>query len=342
MTLPLPETPPTTDHKIPRPLRSLARGFSALVLIAALMPVLGAGALFAPGPSDEGKTVIIAHGATASDIAAQLAQENAVYLPSLFRVVARLVASGSLKAGEYALPARASAVDIAVMMREGRSVVRMFTVAEGLTSDEIVRLLNDDPVLTGAISATPAEGSLLPETYRYTYSDSRLSLIARMQKAMQEKINEIWASRESGLPLKSEKEAVTLASIVEKETGKPEERPRIAGVFYNRLRQNMRLQSDPTVIYAITKGKETLDRALTHDDLSYQSPLNTYANDGIPPQPICNPGRAALEAVTHPEHNNFLYFVADGSGGHAFAADLTTHNENINRWHHATEKAAQP
>jgi UPF0755 protein len=165
-------------------------------------------------------------------------------------------------------------------------------------------------------------------------------MIVRMQKAMQEKINELWASRETGLPLKSVGEAVILASIVEKETGKPDERPRIAGVFYNRLRQNMRLQSDPTVIYALTKGKKTLDRALTHEDLSFASPINTYTSDGIPPQPICNPGRAALEAVLHPEHHGFYYFVADGSGGHVFAVDLATHNQNINKWHRALENPA--
>jgi UPF0755 protein len=320
----------------------LARGLSALIVIAVLMSMLGVAALFAPGPLGEGKTVIIARGANAVEIGAQLSQDKAVYLPGLFHIAARLTANGTLKAGEYALPAHASAVEIATMIHEGRSVVRLFTAAEGLTSGEIAQLLNDDPFLTGNIAAIPAEGSLLPETYRYTYGDSRSEIIARMQKAMQEKINEIWANRESGLPLTSAREAVVLASIVEKETGKPEERPRIAGVFYNRLRLNMRLQSDPTVIYALTKGVKSLDRALTHDDLSTPSPFNTYASDGLPPQPICNPGRAALEAAVHPEHNNFLYFVADGSGGHAFAADLATQNQNINRWHQILENAEHP
>lgn len=312
-----------------------------MLLAAILAPMLGGAALFIPGPLTQGKTVIIAHGENAAEISAQLAQEKTVYLSLLFRAAARLIASNSLKAGEYAIPARATPVEIAQMMHEGRSVVRLFTVAEGLTSAEVVRLLNADPVLTGTIEAAPPEGSLLPETYRYIYGDSRTGIVTRMQKAMQDKINEIWASRENGLPLKSVKEAVTLASIVEKETGKSEERPRIAGVFYNRLRQNMRLQSDPTVIYALTKGAVVLDRPLTHEDLSFPSPINTYASDGLPPQPICNPGRAALQAATHPEHNAFFYFVANGTdGGHAFAADLATHNENINRWHKAVEKAA--
>ncbi|MDR3423558.1 MAG: endolytic transglycosylase MltG [Alphaproteobacteria bacterium] len=344
MPLPPPQPPPEPPAKesFAPPLRylhCLAWAASALFLIALAAPFLGMAALFAPGPLTQQKTVIVAHGTTAADIAAQLEKQNAVYLAPLFHVAARLLANDSLKAGEYALPARASPADIATMMHEGRSVVRLFTAAEGLTSSEIAQLLNDDPALTGTIAATPAEGSLLPETYRYSYGDSRAGIITRMQKAMREKINEIWASRESGLPIKSPQEAVVLASIVEKETSKPTERARIAGVFYNRLRLNMRLQSDPTVIYAITQGKQTLDRPLTHDDLAVASPLNTYASDGIPPQPICNPGRASLQAVTHPEHNDFLYFVADGTGGHAFAPDLATQNANINRWHQAQKKA---
>jgi UPF0755 protein len=323
-------------------LHRLARLLSALILTAVLAPMLTIGALFVPGPLTQAKTIIVPHGANAAAIGAQLAQEGDIYLAPLFRLAARLVASGSLKAGEYALPAGASAIDIALMMHEGKSVVRLFTVAEGLTSAEIVHLLNLDPVLTGNVDVMPAEGSLLPETYRYSYGDNRAALIVRMQKAMQDKLNDIWAAREPGLPLQSPHQAVILASIVEKETGKTEERPRIAGAFYNRLHDNMRLQSDPTVIYAITRGQGTLDRALTHDDLAVASPINTYASDGLPPQPICNPGAASLQAVTHPEHNNFLYFVADGSGGHAFSADLAGQNQNINKWHDALEHPAAP
>jgi UPF0755 protein len=203
-----------------------------------------------------------------------------------------------------------------------------------------VRLVNLDPVLNGTLDTLPAEGTLLPETYRYSYGDTRTALLGRMQKAMQDKLAEVWAGRDPDVPLKTPLEAVTLASIVEKETGKAEERPRIAGVFYNRLHENMRLQSDPTVIYALTLGKQPLDRPLTHDDLSFASPLNTYVSDGLPPQPICNPGSAALEAVAHPEHHHYLYFVADGTGGHAFAADLATQDQNINDWHQVLENSA--
>ena len=345
MSFPLPETPPTLVQKSPSflgssRLRLAAWAASALLMAVLLVPALGGAALCVPGPLSQEKTIIVAHGATAAEIGAQLAQENAIHLAPLFRLAARLVAKGSLKAGEYALPAHISAIEIAHMIHEGRSVVRLFTVAEGLTSSEIAQSLGEDPTLTGTIDAPPPEGSLLPETYRYSYGDSRAGIIARMQKAMQEKINEIWANRQADLSIRSPEEAVILASIVEKETGKPEERPRIAGVFYNRLTKKMRLQSDPTVIYALTQGQKSLDRPLTHNDLSFASTYNTYAHDALPPHPICNPGRAALEAVAHPEHHEFLYFVADGRGGHAFAPDLATHNDNINRWHRLTEKAA--
>ncbi len=157
-------------------------------------------------------------------------------------------------------------------------------------------------------------------------------MITRMQKAMQETLADLWTKRDPSVPLKTPEEAVTMASIVEKETGKPAERPRIAEVFYNRLRHNMRLQSDPTVIYAITRAKGMLDHDLDHDDLAFPSPFNTYTSDGLPPEPICNPGRAALEAALHPEANDFLYFVADGTGGHVFARDLNEHNQNVTKW----------
>jgi UPF0755 protein len=337
MPLSLPDSPPPFTKEFPS-LRFLAIGLSVLFSAAVLLPVLGMSALLAPGPLPQEKTIVVARGASAADIGKQLAQEKAVYLSTLFRIAARAV--GSLKAGEYALPTHVSAFDIARIMNKGLSVARMFTVAEGLTSAEIVGLLNNDPVLTGTIDGIPTEGSLLPETYRYSYGDSRAGIVARMQAAMHEKVNNLWANRENGLSLKSIGEAIVLASIVEKETGKVEERPRIAGVFYNRLRQNMRLQSDPTVIYALTNGQKELGRALTHEDLALASPINTYVSDGLPPKPICNPGRAALEAVLHPEHHSFLYFVADGKGGHAFAADLATHNKNVAIWHRATENAA--
>jgi len=323
-------------------LRSVGHVLVGLASLGVLLPVLAFFSLFAPGPLPQDTTLIIAHGASASDIGGQLRQADAVYATPLFRVAARLMAGNVLKAGEYIIPKHASMITIAQMIRDGKSVVRLFTVAEGLTSAEIVDALRDEPVLTGTIDSIPAEGTLLPETYRYMYGDSRTGILARMTKAMQDKEKEIWDGREEGLPIDNLSAAVILASIVEKETGKAEERPRIAGVFYNRLRQNMRLQSDPTVIYALTRGKSDLDRVLTHEDLSIASPFNTYVSNGLPPQPICNPGIASLQAVTHPEHHAFLYFVADGNGGHAFAADLATHDQNINRWHQMQQSAGHP
>ena len=244
---------------------------------------------------------------------------------------AKLSAGDTLKAGEYEFTPHQSIADVILMMHEGHSVVHWFTVAEGLTASEIVNLLRNSPTLTGNL-AIPPEGSLLPETYRTSYGDTRSSVVIRMQRAMQETLSELWQKRDPTLPLKSPEEAIIMASVIEKETGKPIERPRIAGVFYNRLRQNMRLQSDPTVIYAIMQSKGALDHELDHNDLAFQSPYNTYMNDGLPPGPICNPGRAALEAALHPEQNNYLYFVADGTGGHVFAKDLAEHNQNVTKW----------
>jgi len=344
MTHPQPETPaplpPQPERNKMFLLRVAAQLFSFAILAIVLSFVVSLASLFAQGPSTEEKTFVVLHGETAASIGTHLADEKLVYAAFPFRIAARIV--GSLKAGEYAIPAKASPFKIATVLHEGKSIVRMFTAVEGLTSAEIVVALNENPALTGAIDRIPDEGALLPETYRYTYGDSRMSMISRMQKAMQEKISALWNTRKEGLPLASPQEAIVLASIIEKETGKTEERPRIAGVFYNRLRQNMRLQSDPTVIYALTNGMRPLNRALTHDDLLVASPINTYLRDGLPPQPICNPGSAAIEAALRPERHSFLYFVADGMNGHAFSSDLATHNKNVNNWHKAQENNAHP
>jgi UPF0755 protein len=304
---------------------------SFLVLLAMIGGVIGAGSVFVPGPLSEKKTVVIPHGASVHEIAGLLDSNGVIYNAFAFRAAAKLLASDQLKAGEYEFTPHQSMADAIAMMHDGRSVVHMFTVAEGLTSAEIVTLLKNNTLLTGDV-ATPAEGSLLPETYRYSYGDSRAGMVARMQKAMQEILTELWSARDTSISLTAPEQAITLASIVEKETGKVAERPRIAGVFYNRLRQNMRLQSDPTVIYAIVKMRGPMGRELEHGDLAFPSAYNTYASDGLPPGPICNPGRAAIEAVLHPEQNDFIYFVADGTGGHVFARDLAEHNQNVTKW----------
>lgn len=292
----------------------------------------------APGPFTETRTIVIPHGANIREIAALLDKNGAVSGAFVFRIAARLMANNDLKAGEYEFTPRQSAADIILMLRDGHSVMHGFTITEGMTSAETVRLLQNSLALAGEITAPPPEGSLLPETYNYSYGDSRAGLIMRMQKAMQETLEELWAKRDPNVPLKSPREAVTMASIVEKETGKPSERPRIAGVFTNRLRRNMKLQSDPTVIYAIGRAKGMMDHDLDHQDLSFPSPFNTYMNEGLPPEPICNPGRATLEAALHPEQHEYLYFVANGAGGHVFARDLGEHNQNVTKWNQVKPK----
>jgi UPF0755 protein len=321
-------------------LRPSGRGPTLLLLALSLIlpPFLCIVALLMPGPLGAPMTVIVARGTGIHDIAIMLDKNGVVYSELVFRLAAKLVARDSLKAGEYEFTPGQSAADIALMMNQGRSVLHLFRIAEGLTSGDIIQLLKADPALAGETGPMPTEGSLLPESYRYSYGDSRSGMIARMQKAMQDTLTELWGKRDPAVPAKTPMEAITMASIIEKETGKAVERPRIAGVFYNRLRQNMRLQSDPTVIYAITQARGQMDHTLAHGDLAFSSPINTYFNDGLPPQPICNPGRASIEAALHPESNDYLYFVADGTGGHVFAHDLTTHNQNVTHWNETKQK----
>jgi len=325
--------PPTIENPPPPSQRKVGRialfllPFVGLVLF--LIPLF---AVMCPNAMTEDKIVIIPRGASARDIAVSLQNNGVITSPFTFRFIARVM-PGTLQAGEYEFTPEQNMVDMILMLREGRAIVRRFTVAEGLTSQEIVSLLRNDPTFSGDIPAAPPEGSLLPETYHYSYGDTRAGIIERMQKDQRSLLNDMWAGRDQNLPLKTPLDALIMASIIEKETGrKPEERPRVAGVFYNRLKQGMRLQSDPTVIYAITNGQSPLNRELTHEDLAFSSPYNTYVNTGLPPKPICNPGRASIEAALHPEMNEFLYFVADGTGGHAFAKDLTQHNQNVARW----------
>lgn len=300
-------------------------------VLLSLSPFAAVWDYLSPGPLVENKTVIIPHGTSTREISNLLASNGVISYPLVFRVAAKLVSGDSLKSGEYEFTSGQSMADIMLIMHEGHSVVHLLTVAEGLTTTDIEALLKNTPALTGDV-AHVAEGSLLPETYRYSYGDSRNSIINRMQKDMQETLNSLWEKRDPAIPLKSAKEAVVLASLIEKETGKAIERPRIAGVFYNRLRTNMRLQSDPTVIYAITLAKGPMSRELVHDDMAFPSPFNTYVSDGLPPEPICNPGRASIEAALHPEQNEFIYFVADGTGGHVFSKDLAQHNQNVTKW----------
>ncbi|HEX7008303.1 MAG TPA: endolytic transglycosylase MltG [Alphaproteobacteria bacterium] len=286
-----------------------------------------------PGPLTEAKIVIIPKGAGLDDIAERLAAAGVIERPIVFRAVARLENKAHLlKAGEYEFPPGASQETVVRLLVEGKTVVHRLTVAEGLTTAEVLRLVAQAEALEGPVTLRPDEGALLPETYNYTRGDSRDVLIRRMTKAMTKTLDELWAKRAPNLPFRSKREALILASIVEKETGIAAERPRVAAVFINRLRRGMRLDSDPTVIYGLTHGEGPLDRALLIKDLDGKTPYNTYQIDGLPPGPIANPGRAAIEATLNPAETDDLFFVADGSGGHVFAETLEQHNRNVARW----------
>jgi UPF0755 protein len=284
-----------------------------------------------PGSATEPITVLVPKGTSSTEIGRLLAEAGVAERPWLFVVGTRLAGRPPLRAGEYAFPAHASIAQIIDMMRRGQTVVHKLTVAEGLTVFQIMGQLRQVAILVGGAAQLPEDGSLLPQTYFYSYGDTREALLSRMTRSMNEAIDEMWPQRAPGLSLANKIDAITLASLVERETALAEERPHIAAVFLNRLKLHMRLQSDPTVIYALSNGEGVLDRPLTHDDLALKSPYNTYVVDGLPAGPICNPGRASLEAVLHPADSDDLYFVADGSGGHVFARSLTDHNRNVTR-----------
>ncbi len=312
------------------------------LLLACLILLIGAAAygifafkdyVTASGPNRTETEVVLPRGAGLGDIVHRLDQAGVIDRPWLFQLAVRL--SGherALKAGEYAFPAEVSPSEIIAMLTEGRSLARRFTVIEGQTVAEVFRLLDRAEGLTGELPPLPEEGSLLPETYLYSYGDSRAALVERMQKAMAEVLDKAWRSRAPDLPFASAREVLIMASIVDKETGMAHERRTVAAVFVNRLRKGMRLQSDPTIIYGLTAGQGPLDRDLTRQDWKLDHPYNTYRIKGLPPGPIGNPGRESIEAVARPADVDFLYFVADGTGGHAFARTLAEHNENVTRW----------
>jgi UPF0755 protein len=311
----------------------LLAAFSVFIILASALAYYVWASFTEPGPLAKETVLVIPKGAGVAAIAGILAESGVIEQPLIFRLGARLWSRGRpLQAGEYAFPAGVSPRAAMRIMIDGKSIQHLVTIAEGLSVAEIYAVLEVTPLLEGALPPPPPEGSLLPETYSYLRGENRSTLVERMQKGMRRTLDELWPKRSAAIGLQSEEEALILASIVEKETGVPSERAHVASVFHNRLRKGMKLQSDPTVIYGLTLGQEKLSRPLTKDDLKMDSPYNTYVIEGLPPGPIANPGRASLEAVLRPMASEDLYFVADGSGGHAFAKTLEEHNKNVAKW----------
>ncbi len=279
------------------------------------------------------QTVVLTKGQGLKEIAAQLAKSGVISNQLVFRVGVRFGGwSRDLRAGEFRFPTGTSIRDAVAILRKGITVVRRVTIPEGLSTIRVVKILRRTEGLRGDIQQIPREGTLLPDTYHFSHGDERAAVLHRMVEAMSATTANLWAAREQGLPLATIQDAVILASIVEKETSLREERARVAGVFINRLRRGMRLQSDPSVVYGLTHGAGPLGRPLRRADLKQDTPYNTYRLAGLPPAPISNPGRAALHAVLHPAAGKDLYFVADGTGGHAFAATFAEHKRNVKRW----------
>jgi UPF0755 protein len=314
--------------------------FSLLTFIAvacALAVAVGRQHFDAAGPSTQPIIVVIPNNSSPGGIADLLEKSGVISDAWVFSIGTRLMrAAERLKAGEYEFPPAVSMREAMEIVVEGRAVPHRITFPEGWTSEQIVRRLEqeDRAMLPGKISAIPEEGSLLPETYSYARgARTREQILDEMRKAQEKRLAEIWAHRSEGLPLANPRDLVILASIVEKETGKADERPRVAAVFINRLKRGMRLETDPTVLYGLYGGKAwTEGRTLTRSDLASPNPYNTYRIAGLPPGPICNPGRAAMEAVANPSRTDELFFVADGTGGHVFATTLEEHNRNVQRW----------
>ncbi len=305
-----------------------------LLLIAALVVagVVAANMWAGAGPAERPTTVVVPEGASVARAAAELEKAGAIRSATRFRYLARVFGGGGqVKVGEYEIPAGASQSDIWTLLTEGKVRQRLVAVPEGLPSVLVHDAVMRAEGLTGTV-AVPREGSVLPDSYAYQRGDTRAELIARMQKAMTDYLAAAWAKRKPGIAVTSPAQAIVLASIVEKETGKPSERRTVAAVYGNRLRLGMPLQADPTVIYPITKGRP-LGRRILRSELNAKNGYNTYASAGLPVGPIANPGRASIDAVLDPAQSRALYFVADGTGGHVFADTLPEHNANVQKWY---------
>jgi len=329
--------PPKRSERARSPLVIAGNAIITVILIG----MLGVGGIYlygkqkieAPGPLQEDKIVNIPSRAGMTDIADILQREGVIdnnrwaFIGSVFALKAR----ADLKPGEYSFQKNASLRDVIGTMVEGKVVQHSVTIPEGLTSEQIVDRLSENDIFSGTIREIPREGTLLPETYKFPRGTKREQVIQRLQQAQKRVLAEIWERRNPDVPVKTPEQLVTLASIVEKETGKPDERSRVAAVFVNRLKQRMKLQSDPTIIYGLVGGKGTLGRPIKRSEIMQPSPFNTYVVEGLPPGPIANPGRASLEAAANPARTRDLFFVADGTGGHSFTETYEQHQKNVAR-----------
>jgi UPF0755 protein len=335
---PVAAPPPPSRVRRPRGgFLSTLSSFLTLAAILALGVVIGIALVEQqvrePGPLAEDKTVIIPRNTGTSEIAELLRREGVIGRPFLFEVYAYLNRQrGQLKAGEFAFKARSSIDDAIDTLIQGKAILHSFTAPEGLTSEQIIARLRENEILTGDVTDVPREGTLMPDTYRFERGMTRQQLVNLMQEKQRQALTQVWAKRSPDLPIRTPQELVILASIIEKETGRSDERSRVAGVFVNRLTKRMKLQSDPTIVYGIVGGKGTLGRGILRSEIERPTPYNTYVVEGLPPGPIANPGRASLEAAANPAKTKDVYFVADGTGGHAFAETLDQHNKNVVRW----------
>lgn len=332
-----PEPPERRGRRKTHPVLVMLNGLMTLLVVSLI--ILGAVLYFAkaqfdrPGPLTASTVVAIPQGDGVNAIATRLEREGIISDRRIF--VASVIyfkAQNKLKAGEFEVRKGASMRDVLDMLVRGKSILYTVTIPEGLTSHEAVERLGEAELLTGDVAEIPPEGSLMPDTYKFSRGMSRQEMVERMQAEQRKFIANLWETRAPDLPVKNMEEAITLASIVEKETSRADERARVAGVFINRLRRGMRLQSDPTIIYGVTEGKGSLGRPILRSEIDRKTPYNTYQIDGLPPGPIANPSRASIQAVLNPAETDALFFVADGSGGHAFAKSLDEHNRNVARW----------
>jgi UPF0755 protein len=291
------------------------------------------------GPLTEQREILIQSGESLRKIAHRLHQEGIISSPTVFELGVRAMGHGTdIQVGEYAIPRHASMKLVATLLTSGQTYVRRLVIPEGLTSSQVVDSMENMKGLMGQVVQIPKNGTLLPDTYHYSYGDTKEGMLQRMKNAMTTTLDELWAGRDTSISLKDKKQALVMASIIEKETSKDSERAHIASVFYNRMKQGIRLQSDPTVIYAITNGQVEKKKRVLYEDLKFQSPYNTYVIYGLPPSPIANPGRASIYAVLHPMKTDDLYFVADGTGGHVFAKTYKEHKKNVRKWRQIMKK----